>query len=86
MKGTSNILMGANLALNIVLSSSLALLWGLLNSLQIVAHFKLLKVVFPSNVEIYFEVLYEISNVSIIPRDELALYFMELLEVKNDTD
>ena len=86
MKGTSNILMGANLALNIVLSSSLALLWGLLNSLQIVAHFKLLKVVFPSNVEIYFEVLYEISNVSIIPRDEIALYFMELLEVKNDTD
>ena len=78
--------MGANLALNIVLSSSLALLWGLLNSLQIVAHFKLLKVVFPSNVEIYFEVLYEISNVSIIPRDEIALYFMELLEVKNDTD
>ena len=86
MKGTSNILMGANLALNIVLSSSLALLWGLLNSLQIVAHFKLLKVVFPSNVEIYFEVLYEISNISIIPRDEITLYFMELMGVKNDTD
>ena len=68
--------MGANLTINIVLSSSLALLWGLLNSLQIVAHFKLLNVVLPSNVKTYFDVMYEISNLSIIPKDDITRFIM----------
>ena len=47
IKNTSNVIMGANTAINVVLSSSLALLWGLINTLQIIAYFKWFAVVLP---------------------------------------
>ena len=48
-----SIFASSNAGIQIAFSASLSLLWGLINALQIVAHFPLLVVNYPSNAEIY---------------------------------
>lgn len=77
--------MGANLAINILLSGSLAVLWGLVNSLQIIAHFKLLRVIMPTeSVKIYYEVMYELATFDMIPTDEITAYLQENIGLEKD--
>ena len=70
--------MGSSFVMNLVLASSLSLLWGLLHALQIVTHFPLSNVIFPSNAETYFEAILEIANLGVIPTEN----FEEYLEIK----
>lgn len=66
------------MAANIALSGSLAVLWGLVNSLQIISHFKLLRVIMPTeNVKIYYDVLYELATFDIVPTDQIVAYLQE---------
>ena len=56
-------------AVQILLSSSLTLLWGLINSLQIVVHFPLLVIKYPENAMIASDMLYQIASLELIPED-----------------
>ena len=53
----------------VILSSSLTLLWGLINSLQIVVHFPLLVIKYPENAQIASDMLYQMASLSLIPED-----------------
>ena len=63
--------MGSSFAINILLASSLSLLWGLIHALQLVTHLPLLNVRFPDTTKIYYEAIAEIATVDLIPTDEL---------------
>ena len=49
------------------MSGSLSLLWGLIGSLQIVAHFPLLVINYPANAKTFSEVLLQLARFDIIP-------------------
>jgi hypothetical protein len=46
-KSTFNTMMYGNLAVNIVLSASLQMLWGMINVMQLIVKFPILNVTFP---------------------------------------
>ena len=62
-------MMGSSAIINLVLGSSLSLLWGLINSLQLVTHFPLANVPYPDNAAIYFGALLELASFDLIPTD-----------------
>ena len=74
IKNSSSVVMGGSFALNIVLAGSLSLLWGLINSLQLVTHFPLTNITFPMNAKTYFSVMFEIGNFDLIPTEQLEGY------------
>ena len=74
IKNSSSAVMGGSFALNILLAGSLSLLWGLINSLQLVTHFPLTNVIFPKNAKTYFSVMFEIGNFDLIPTEQLEGY------------
>ena len=49
--------MAGSLAINLLSSSSLSTLWGLINCLQIVAHFPLINIVQPANSRFVFHLM-----------------------------
>ena len=60
--------------INLLLAGSLSLLWGLINSLQLVTHFPLCNVIFPENAKMYYGIMYEIGNFDLIPTDDIEDY------------
>ena len=71
IKNTSSAVIGSSFVLNILLVASLSLLWGLINSLQLVTHFPLINYIFPPNAKTYFGIMFEIGNFDIIPTDQI---------------
>ena len=71
VKNSSTMFLGSSFVVNILLAGSLSLLWGLINSLQLVTHFPLINVIFPTNAKTYFGVMFEIANFDLIPTDDL---------------
>ena len=71
VKNTSSAIMGGSFVFNLLLAGSLSLLWGLINSLQLVTHFPLTNVIFPSNAKTYFGIMFEIGNFDMIPTDQI---------------
>lgn len=57
-----------NIVLAIVLGVSLKRLWTMINTLQIIAHFPMLKINFPSNALLCFKSIIDIANMNIIPK------------------
>ena len=78
--------MGGSFAINLVLASSLSLLWGLLHALQIVTHFPLANVIFPGNAETYFEAILEIANMGVIPTENFEEYLEITIGDANKSD
>ena len=56
-----------NLALSIVMSTSLQYLWGMINVLQIISHFPLCQITFPLNAQLFYQMIISISQFNIIP-------------------
>jgi len=76
--------MGTNVVINILLSGSLAVLWGLINSLQIVAHFTLFVVRFPDNAQICYDLMLSLATFKIIPTDDIAEITKETFGLQTD--
>ena len=62
---------------NIVLASSLSLLWGLINALQLKTHFPLANIRFPNNAATWYGILYELATFDIVSTDELEALMVE---------
>ena len=58
---------------NWVVGCSLSAVWNMVNSLQIVAHFPLLDVVFPGNIQALFTFFTSISKFDLIPFEPLVI-------------
>ena len=62
-----------NIIMNSVMGASLALLWSLINSLQIIAHLSLLVVSFPPQAQAVYEMIYTLSTFDLISLDYLQV-------------
>ena len=56
-----------NFFVNLLLSGAMNMLWGLLHSMQIVAHFPLINVMMPGNAQVLFQVIVKIATFDILP-------------------
>jgi len=66
-----NSVMYGNMALQIFMGSSLSLLWGMVNTLQLIANIPLFNLKFPSNIQFLFSILMTMANLEIIPVDDI---------------
>ena len=86
VKNASVAIAVTTIALNVILSGSLALLWGLINFSQILAHFKLMAISLPSNVQNCFDTLYEFATFEVIPSDKVSEFLADEYGKEIDED
>ena len=55
--------------LSVALGISTKKLWMMIGTLQIIAHFPLLRIQFPSNALLCFQALIEVANLNILPKE-----------------
>ena len=68
---TSQTSLASNFIANLVISGTLNYLWGMINSLQIVAHFPMINVLMPANCQVVFMIIVKIATFDIIPVDPI---------------
>ena len=71
--------MGSTFVVNVALSGSLSLLWGLINFLQYVTFFPLMNLSFPINAKTYYQVLFSIGTFDMIPTESIEESLDELI-------
>lgn len=62
-------IIGINLSMQFFMSVSMQLMWGMLNTLQILVHMPLLNVSYPSNAQMVCTAIIDLVNFKIIPTD-----------------
>jgi hypothetical protein len=67
LKNSANTILFGNLVLNIFMSSSIQMLWGTINTLQLIVLSTLFSLNFPANCIVLFNIVADISQFSIIP-------------------
>ena len=65
----------ANFIANVLISGALNYLWGMVNCLQIIAHYPMINVLMPANCQLLFTVVVKIATFDLIPVDGI----MELI-------
>ena len=58
--------------LNVFLSASLQLLWGMINALQIICHLPLFNLYMPSSAIVFFDTVKELTEFKIIPTEKVV--------------
>ena len=74
----------SNFAVNLVLSGAMTLLWGMLNGMQIVAHFDLVNIMMPANAHLLFKVLVQIATFDLVPSEPIISEMEDGLGIEND--
>lgn len=83
IKETAEIIVVSSLGLNALVSGSISVIWGLINTLQMLLYMPLFEVVFPQNVFHLYSVILPLSSMDIIPTE----YSTELIfDLSNDLD
>lgn len=70
----------ANFGLNLMLAASMQLLWGLINSLQLLVRTPLMNLNFPLSTKLFFNNFVMVTNFDILPSQELNAYFFNFHE------
>jgi len=78
--GTKGIL-AANFALNLVVSSALSLLWGMINGLQILSVLPLANCDMPGNAQFVFNIIYLIASFNLINVDVVTNWVSSLFRL-----
>ena len=73
-----------NFVINVILASSLSLLWGLINSLQLKTHFPLANIRYPLNAAIWYSILYEVATFDIVSTDEIQALISQNVDEGED--
>ena len=71
-------------AINLFTSGSMASVWGMVHCLQIVSHYPLINLVFPTNVQETFKIVQQIAAFEVIPIDDLVEEVQQELGLKKD--
>jgi hypothetical protein len=64
-------MMYGNMAVNIAMSASLQMLWGMINVMQLIVKFPILNVTFPQNAAAFYKLINDVANFDIIPSDKI---------------
>ena len=71
-----------NVVASAFMSVSMNLLWGMVNTLQLIIHLPLISVYFPQNCQLFFSFIVDIVNFSLIPTDKIM---NKIFSFKNST-
>ena len=74
----------SNFALNIAISGALNYLWGMVNCLQIIAHFPMINVLMPANVQMLFMIVVKIATFDMLPVGGIMEWFDETIPTTSD--
>ena len=74
----------SNFAVNLIFSSALNLLWVLINSLQIIAHYTLINVPMPANTELLFNIFIKIATFE-LPVESIMEAIDEVIGEQSDS-
>jgi hypothetical protein len=66
-----NYMLYGNLGLQIFMSVSMQLLWGMVNTFQLVIHMNMLSVMIPANVQFFLSFVVNIVNFKILPTKDI---------------
>jgi len=69
VEGGGKAIVMVQLAVNIALSGSLQLLWGMVNTLQIIVHMPLVEVAMPQNALLLSSFLNSLASFDVLPTD-----------------
>ena len=58
-----------NLALAMVISAPMKMMWGMINTMQIITYMTWMNMKIPQNVVVCLKTIHDISNLSIVPKD-----------------
>lgn len=64
----------SNFLINLALSSSLNLLWSMVNTLQIIVHMPLMNIAMPLNAYVVSKILVSVASFDVIPTDLIYEY------------
>ena len=81
---TSKTSLVSNFIANILISGALNYLWGMINCLQIVAHFPMINVLMPANCQMLFMIVVKIATFDLIPVDGIMEGLDKLIVTKGD--
>ena len=84
-KSTKGIMVG-NFAINMLMSSALGLLWGMINGLQILSLMPLVDCDMPGNAQFLFMQIYTIASFNLIDVSFLTNKIDDKLKLKANTD
>ena len=68
------------------MATSLSLLWGLINALQLITHFPFCEIEQPDNVDMSVLKIYELVNFDLIPTDWAENYVNEQVGAADKTE
>ena len=68
---------GSSFAVNVLLSGTLSLLWGLINSIQLLVAHSLINLRYPANIWQYIIRLHELANLEVLPTEDIEDYYAE---------
>ena len=74
----------ANFVANILISGALNVLWGMVNCLQIIAHYPLINVSMPANCQLLFTIVVKIATFDLIPVDGIMDKLKGVLRTSHD--
>ena len=80
----TNVALVTNFSLNLLLSGAMSFLWGMLNCLQILAHFDLVNISMPANAHLLFKVLVQIATFDLLPAEDAISEIEDDLGIVND--
>ena len=78
-------MMYGNLAINIAMSASLQMLWGMINVMQLIVKMPLLNVTFPSNAATFYTFITDIASFDLLPMDKINSFIFRFTE-ENQND
>ena len=79
--GTSlQVVTAGNFFLNLLLSASMATLWGMINSLQMLNHLPLYRISMPLNARVFFITIASILQFDLVPVDSLTNFIFDFDE------
>jgi len=61
--------MYGNLAVNLVMSASLQMLWGMINVMQLIVKMPLLNITFPQNAATFYTFIADVAAFDLIPTE-----------------
>ena len=72
------------MAVNLAMSASLQMLWGMVNVMQLIIKMPLLNITFPQNAATFYSFLTSVANFDLMPTDKINNYMFNFTRRSQD--
>jgi hypothetical protein len=75
-------MMYGNLAINVAMSASLQMLWGMINVMQLIVKMPLFNVTFPQNAATFYTFITDVASFDLLPTEKINAWIFSFSEEK----